>query len=87
VTELQPRDLLVDVAAVIASGEDKVKATDVCARLREYAPNHRPYAGLKAEGLRDQLNAHGCNVTKVGVLTVFTERVRQALADREGGNA
>jgi len=80
------RDLLADVAAVIAHGEEKVKATDICARLREYAPTHRPYQSLTAEALRDQLAAHGCAVTKVGVLMVFTERVHAALAAREGGN-
>ena len=89
--EPEQRDLLADVAAVLAPGEDKVKATDVCARLREHAPNHRPYATLTAESLRDQLADHGCKVTKVGVLMVFTDRVRAALADRdagrEGGNA
>lgn len=90
-TEPARRDVLADVAAVLASGEDKVKATDVCARLREHAPDHRPYAGLKAEALRDLLADHGCKVTKVGVLMVFTDRVHAALAaraaDREGGNA
>lgn len=82
----EARDLLADVAAVLAADEDKVKATDVCARLREHAPGHRPYIGLRAETLRDQLAVEGCKVTKVGVLMVFTERVRDALAAREGGN-
>ncbi|GAB3580324.1 cell division protein FtsK [Amycolatopsis endophytica] len=80
------RDLLADVAAVLQPGEDKAPATDVCSRLRTLAPDHRPYASLKAEGLRDQLAQHGCKVTKVSVLMVFTERVRDALAAREGGN-
>ncbi|GGM83246.1 cell division protein FtsK [Longimycelium tulufanense] len=84
--EPQRRDLLTDVAAVLLPGEDKAKATDVCARLREHAPDHRPYVGLTAEALRDQLAGYGCKVTKVGVLMVFTERVREALAAREGGN-
>ncbi|MCP2255230.1 DNA segregation ATPase FtsK/SpoIIIE, S-DNA-T family [Prauserella aidingensis] len=80
------RDLLADVAAVLGPDEDKVPATDVCARLRELAPDHRPYGALKAEGLRDQLAEFGVKVTKVSVLMVFTERVREALAAREGGN-
>jgi len=82
----QQRDLLADVAAVLEPGEDKVPATDVCSRLRKLAPDYRPYLSLKAEGLRDQLAEHGCKVTKVSVLMVFTERVHQALAAREGGN-
>jgi S-DNA-T family DNA segregation ATPase FtsK/SpoIIIE len=84
--EPERRDLLADVAAVLRPGEDKTKATDVCARLREHAPGYRPYVGLTAEALRDQLDTHGCKVTKVGVLMVFTDRVHEALTAREGGN-
>jgi DNA segregation ATPase FtsK/SpoIIIE, S-DNA-T family len=86
VAAVEQRDLLADVAAVLAPGEDKAKATDVCARLREHAPHHHPYLTLTAEALRDQLAAHGCKVTKVGVLMVFTDRVHAALTAREGGN-
>jgi S-DNA-T family DNA segregation ATPase FtsK/SpoIIIE len=87
VIEPERRDLLADVAAVLQPGEEQVKATDVCSRLRDHAPGYRPYTGLKAEALRDQLADHGCKVTKVSVLMVFTDRVREALAAREGGNA
>lgn len=83
---VEARDLLADVAAVLAADEDKVKATDVCARLRELAPRYRAYTELTAQALAAQLDALGCKVTKVGVLMVFTERVREALAAREGGN-
>ncbi|SFJ76574.1 DNA segregation ATPase FtsK/SpoIIIE, S-DNA-T family [Amycolatopsis sacchari] len=86
-TEPEHRDLLADVAAVLKPGEEKVKATDVCARLRDLAPGHRDYKSLTADELRERLEAQGCKVTKVGVLTVFTERVHAALAAREGGNA
>lgn len=86
VIEPQRRDLLADVAAVLLPGEDKVKATDVCARLRKLAPTHRAYSKLGAADLQAQLAEHGCQVTKVGVLMVFTERVHAALAAREAGN-
>lgn len=80
------RDILADVAAVLLPGEDKVKASDVCARLRELAPSHRPYERLGAGDLQARLGELGCDVTKAGVLMVYTERVRAALAAREGGN-
>jgi DNA segregation ATPase FtsK/SpoIIIE, S-DNA-T family len=57
-------------------------ATDVVARLRQLAPDHRPYRGLNADKLAAQLGELGVKVTRVGVLTVFTERVRKALAER-----
>ncbi|MEV0065398.1 FtsK/SpoIIIE domain-containing protein [Amycolatopsis sp. NPDC050768] len=77
-----PRDLLDDVLDVLGD-EDKVAATDVAARLRELAPGHRPYQGLTAEKLADALKGEGVKVTKVSVLTVFTERVRAAIATRD----
>ncbi|QRP46961.1 hypothetical protein [Amycolatopsis sp. FDAARGOS 1241] len=67
----------------VLSDEDKVNATDVAARLRELAPGHRPYQGLTAEKLADALKREGVKVTKVSVLTVFTERVRAAIAKRD----
>ncbi|KDN23213.1 FtsK/SpoIIIE domain-containing protein [Amycolatopsis rifamycinica] len=76
------RDLLEDVADVLGDDE-KAKATDVVARLRQLAPSYRPYQGLNADKLASQLGELGVKVTKVGVLTVFTERVRKALADRD----
>jgi S-DNA-T family DNA segregation ATPase FtsK/SpoIIIE len=81
------RDILADVAAVLAPGEDKVKATDVCARVREHAPRYRPYERLSAGDLQARLAELGCEVTKAGVLMVYTERVHAALAAREGGNS
>lgn len=81
----QERDLLADVAAVLA-GEDKVRATDVVARLRTLAPGYQPYERLNADKLRTELDALGAQVTKAGVLMVYAERVHQALANREGGN-
>ncbi|WP_304615283.1 FtsK/SpoIIIE domain-containing protein [Saccharopolyspora sp. 6M] len=83
--EPEQRDLLADVADVLGE-EDKAKATDVVARLRTLAPNYRPYRGLNADKLKEHLDELGAKVTKVGVLTVYTERVHQALAAREGGN-
>lgn len=75
------RDLLADVAEVLGD-EDKAKATDVVSRLRQLAPQYRPYQGFNAEKLAAALGEAGVKVTKVGVLTVYTERVRDALANR-----
>ncbi len=72
--------------AEVLHGEAKVKATDVTARLRKLAPNYRPYVGMGAEDLRDQLADYGVKVTKAGVLMVYAERVHAALAERQGGN-
>ncbi|MER7011520.1 FtsK/SpoIIIE domain-containing protein [Saccharopolyspora sp. NPDC000359] len=83
--EPEQRDLLADVAEVLGD-EDKVKATDVVARLRKLAPRYQPYELLNADKLKDQLDAEGVKVTKAGVLTVYAERVRQALAARGGGS-
>lgn len=83
--ETEARDLLADVAEVLGD-EDKVKATDVVARLRKLAPRYQPYGDLDGGGLKDQLDALGAKVTKSGVLWVYAERVHQALAAREGGN-
>lgn len=76
------RDLLDDVAQVLGE-EDKAKATDVAAWVRQLAPDYRPYAGLNGEKLAAQLAELGVKVTKVGVLMVYTERVRKALAGRD----
>lgn len=81
------RDLLADVAEVLR-GEDRVRATDVVARLRALAPHYPPYVDMTAEQLRDQLADVGVRVTKVGVLMVYAERVHAALAARqEDGDA
>ncbi|OQO91963.1 cell division protein FtsK [Saccharomonospora piscinae] len=83
--EHEQRDLLADVAEVLG-GEDKVKATDVAARLRKLARGYPPYADMGGEDLRDRLAHFGVKVTKVGVLMVYAERVHAALAQRQGGN-
>ncbi|MBE1502675.1 S-DNA-T family DNA segregation ATPase FtsK/SpoIIIE [Amycolatopsis lexingtonensis] len=75
------RDLLEDVAEALGE-EEKAKATDVVAWLRQLAPEYRPYQALNADKLAAQLGELGVKVTKVGVLTVYTERVRKALAER-----
>lgn len=80
----QRRDLLADVAEVL--DEDKVKATDVVARLRSLAPRYQPYQDLNADNLKAQLDDLGAKVTKSSVLWVYAERVHQALAEQEGGN-
>ena len=76
------RDLLADVAEAMR-GADRLKATDVTARLREIAPEHEEYEGLTAEELAEQLDQDGVPVRKLkGVLTVRVANVLAALADR-----
>ncbi|MEB3368061.1 FtsK/SpoIIIE domain-containing protein [Saccharopolyspora mangrovi] len=82
----QQRDLLDDVATVLEDA-DKVKATDVVARLRKLAPDHRAYQALDGTKLKDQLATLGVEVKKAdGIPTVYTHRVHTALAAREGGS-
>ncbi|MGW3473459.1 zonular occludens toxin domain-containing protein [Saccharopolyspora sp. NPDC000995] len=78
----EERDLLADVAEVMGDS-DKVKATDVASRLRDLAPNYRPYAALNGDRLRDALGELGVKVTKSGVLMVYAARVQAALLDRD----
>ncbi len=78
------RDLLADVADCLR-GETSVKATDMVVRLRELDPQHRTYTNLTAEGLRDSLAEFDVKVSKAGVLKVYADRVREALAERQGG--
>lgn len=80
--ETESRDLLADVSDVLGE-QDKVRATDVCARLRKLASTYRPYRDLGAEGLKSELEQHGVRVTKAGVLMVRADRVRLALSARE----
>jgi S-DNA-T family DNA segregation ATPase FtsK/SpoIIIE len=78
----QQRDLLADVAAVL-HGEDLVKATDACARLRDLAPTYLPYHGMSAQALAGALGRAGVQVRPLdGYLTVRSERVHAALAAR-----
>jgi S-DNA-T family DNA segregation ATPase FtsK/SpoIIIE len=76
------RDLLDDVWRALR-GQDRVKATDVAARLREIAPDWEPYDGLTAEGLAELLDEAGMPVKRVkGTLTVRIGNVGAALAER-----
>ncbi|KDU85462.1 cell division protein FtsK [Amycolatopsis mediterranei] len=78
----QVRDLLDDVAEVIAGAD--VKATDVGARLRKLAPGYEPYANLTAEKVKEALEAVGVPVRlKQGIITVRARHVANAIADRE----
>ncbi len=79
----EERDVLADVLDVLR-GEDKVKTTDVAARLRELAPHWRPYRGLDGTGLKRVLEGEGVRVTKSdGIDVVRPERVREAIEDRD----
>jgi hypothetical protein len=76
------RDLLADVAEAMA-GADRLKATDVAARLREVAPDYPGYEQLTGEDLAGQLEAVGVPVRRLkGVLTVRAGNVYAAFADR-----
>ncbi len=83
VDEDEPRDLLADTLTVLGS-EDKVKTTDVAARLRELAPHWRPYQGLDGSSVKALLEAEQVRVTKKdGIDVVRPERVREAIERRE----
>ncbi len=77
------RDLLTDVADAL--GQDEiVRCTDMAARLRELAPDYRPYRSLNGKQLAEQLRAAGVEVKeKDGVPVVRKDRVWRALDDRE----
>lgn len=78
------RDLLADVADVL-EGEDKVKATDVAARLRRLAPDYGPYERLTAKRLRTLLAEAGVEVRDLnGVGFVRRPAVYDALDARDG---
>ncbi|GAA4890929.1 FtsK/SpoIIIE domain-containing protein [Saccharopolyspora cebuensis] len=81
------RDLLDDIAATLGDAP-AVKARDVVARLRELAPDHRDYRTLTAEGLVERLDAeHDYTVRrKDGYLTVRSDRIQQARAERGGSD-
>ena len=76
------RDLLTDVAEALA-GSDRLKATDVTARLREIGPDWEPYQQMTGEDLAAALEAEGVPVRRLkGVLTVRAGNVHAAIADR-----
>ncbi len=78
------RDLLADVADALGPDE-RVKATDVAARLRELAPGYGPYERLNGEQLADLLRERGVEVRygRGGYPTVRRDRVYAALDARE----
>lgn len=80
----EARDLLDDVHEAFDQ-DDRVKATDMAARLRELAPRYRPYRSLNGTQLAEWLSREGVRVTDLdGVLTVRAERVLRALDERQG---
>ncbi|TCP38757.1 S-DNA-T family DNA segregation ATPase FtsK/SpoIIIE [Tamaricihabitans halophyticus] len=79
----EQRDLLADVHTVLGS-DDHIRTTDVVSRLRKHAAHYPPYQRLNGTTLAEQLDEHGVSVTRRdGIPTVYTERVRAALAHRE----
>lgn len=84
--KVEARDLLADVASVLR-GEDKVKATDIAARLRELAPDYVPYRGLTAKILAEQLEKIGVPVRLLdGTHMVRSAVVRASLEVRDGSD-
>jgi len=82
VDEVGERDLLADVVVTL-SGMDMLKATDVCARLRENAPDHLDYQTLTGEELAARLEVEGVPVRRLkGVLTVRAGNLHAALSAR-----
>lgn len=82
--EEEVRDLVDDVHEAFDQ-DDRVKATDMAARLRELAPGHRPYRSLNGTQLAERLGREGVPVTDLnGVLTVRAERVLRVLDERQG---
>lgn len=76
------RDLLDDVWQALR-GVDRLKATDVAARLREIAPDWVAYSGLTAEGLAEALGKLGVPVRSLkGTLTVRSGNVMAAISER-----
>jgi S-DNA-T family DNA segregation ATPase FtsK/SpoIIIE len=81
------RDLLTDVASALG-GYDRLKATDVAAKLRDLAPGHAEYESMTGEDLAAALEDGGVPVRKLkGTLTVRTSAVLAALADRADDEA
>lgn len=86
VDEVGARDLLADVVVAL-SGVDMLKATDVCARLRENAPEHLDYQSLTGEELAARLEVEGVPVRRLkGVLTVRAGNLHAALSARHEPN-
>lgn len=82
------RDLLEDVADVL--GDERVPAGDVPARLRELAPDYRPYQQLNRKKLLAQLRELGVKVPStdnrwyVDPVTIRSKLAEQATADLDG---
>lgn len=83
-SEHEDRDLLADVAHVLGT-DNAARATTVIHRLQDLARGYEPYQALTAKSLADTLDAeHSVPVrNKDGYLTVRTQRVHAALADRD----
>ncbi|MHA6621015.1 cell division protein FtsK [Pseudonocardia sp. DLS-67] len=77
------RDLLDDLATVL--GNERIPAADVPARLRDLAPNYKPYRRLTGVGLRDVLEReYGIKVPSTGNrYPVDPVTVRSRIAERE----
>lgn len=77
------RDLLADVAEVVGSGVEPVRAADVPRLLAKTFPNHEPYRRMTGKELAARLTAEDVKVPTTGnVYPVYPERVREALRAR-----
>jgi S-DNA-T family DNA segregation ATPase FtsK/SpoIIIE len=81
---IETRDLLEDVAAVLANDTGPVPVADVPARLRTLAPGWAPYRNLKGVDLRRRLDEeYGLVVPSTGNrYPVNPDAVRAVLSDR-----
>jgi hypothetical protein len=90
--EPEPRDLLADLVEVL--GEQRVRAADVPARLRDLAPGHVLYRGLTGVKLREIIEReYGIKVASTGnrypvdpnkIRTCIAWRVADDHDDRSG---
>ena len=81
--EVEVRDLLADVAEVLGSGTDSVRAADVPRLLAQAFPGYEPYRRMKGTELAARLTAEGAKVPTTGnVFPVYPDRVREALRSR-----
>jgi S-DNA-T family DNA segregation ATPase FtsK/SpoIIIE len=81
---IEARDLLEDVAAVLANEDAPVPVADVAARLRKLAPAWAPYRSMRGVQLRKRLDdEYGLVLPSTGNRwPVNPDAVRAVLSDR-----
>ncbi|MER5391902.1 FtsK/SpoIIIE domain-containing protein [Saccharopolyspora sp. NPDC002686] len=80
---VEQRDLLDDLGEVFGPEEDRVKDTDLVARLRQLAPSWQPYKKLTGKTLRDQLaDTPAAAKRRDGYWFVWSQDVHAARAEQ-----